>query len=60
MHVLEENWGEFLFNLGAEKSFLTRTQNPEAIKIKVDKFGPCLKKKKKGSITEDIIKSKDN
>lgn len=47
MHVLEENWGEFLFNLGAEKSFLTRTQNPEAIKIKVDKFGPLFKKKKK-------------
>lgn len=38
MHILEENWSEFLFNLGAEKSFLTRTQNTEAKKIKTDKF----------------------
>lgn len=58
MQVLNENWGEFLFNCGAEKNLLTRTQNLEAIKIRIDEFGTL--KKYISSITKDLIKFKDS
>lgn len=38
MHVLEENMGEFLFNLTVRKGFLSITQIPETIKEKIDKI----------------------
>lgn len=30
--------GEFFLNLGVRKAFLTKVQNPEAIKENIDKF----------------------
>lgn len=31
MEVLDENMGDFFFNFGIRKNFLTMTQNPETI-----------------------------
>lgn len=31
MKVLDENMGDFFFNFGIRKNFLTMTQNPETI-----------------------------
>lgn len=36
--ILHENMGKFLYKLQVGKSFLTMTQNPDAIKEKVYKF----------------------
>lgn len=45
IEVLEGNMGEFFYNLGIEKAFLTMTEHLESIKKEIDKFS--YKKKNK-------------
>lgn len=48
--VLEGNMGEFFYNLGIKKAFLTMTKNLESIKKRLINSATLKKKNKKQSL----------